>query len=155
MKQPKMQLRKSGKKAQAEEDPGYEEFQAQTEDSEISYPLMPNDPAAGFIEAQGHYLIHLSFLIAMVCFVDPSDSKSFCFTQTNAAKSEWQMTKVDDGANALIIRFKWVHLVIALFQMFGHLQIAKYSQMTFFLVKKFCIFASSPIYIYLILTAQD
>ena len=27
--------------------------------------------------------------------------------------------------------------------------------MTFFLVKKFCIFAASPIYIYLILTAQD
>lgn len=39
--------------------------------------------------------------------------------------------------------------------MFGHLEIAKYSQMTFFLFKKFFVFASSPIYIYLILTAQD
>ena len=131
MKQPKMKvsLRKSAKK-KAEEDPGYEEFQAELteqEDSEISYPLMPNDPAAGFIEAQGHYLIHLSFLIAMLLFVDQSASKSFCFSQTNAAKSEWQMTRVDDDANSLIIRFKWVHLVIALFQMFGHLQIAKYS----------------------------
>jgi hypothetical protein len=57
---------------------------------------MPNDPAAGFIEAQGHYLMHLSFFVAMLVFVDQSDANSFCFTQTNAAKFEWKMMKVDN-----------------------------------------------------------
>jgi len=98
-------LKKSvSKKKKKEEDPGYEEFQKEQEgESELSYPLMPNDPAAGFIEAQGHYLMHLSFFITMLVFVDQSDAKSFCFTQTNAAKSEWQMTKVDNDANLLIM----------------------------------------------------
>ena len=61
----------------------FPEFQEEKEtDADIIYPLLPNDPAAGLIEGQGHYILHFAFFIAITLFVEKQEEFSYCFTQT-------------------------------------------------------------------------
>ena len=88
-------LRKSVTKPEKQkEDEGFKELlEVDDGDADLVYPLMPNDPSAGFIEIQGHYIVHFAFFVAISAFVELQDEYSFCFTQTDPAKYEWTMLK--------------------------------------------------------------
>jgi hypothetical protein len=64
-------LRKSVTKAEKQKhDEGFKELiETDDGDADLVYPLMPNDSSAGFIEIQGHYLIHFAFFVAISAFV--------------------------------------------------------------------------------------
>ena len=82
---------------------------------DLIYPLMPNDPAAGIVESQGHYLVHLGFFIGITCFLELQDEYSFCFTQTSVDNYTWKMSKVENNINQFIRTLQWMHLIIAVF----------------------------------------
>ena len=64
------------------------------DDAKVTYPLMPNDPSAGFIEVQGHYLVHLAFFVALQAFVELK-GETFCFERSKTGT--WTKTAAADA----------------------------------------------------------
>ena len=125
------------------------------EDAKVSYPLMPNDPSAGFIEVQGHYIVHFAFFIALQLFVDFRGEK-FCFDRSKTGT--W--TKASDAKvaeydmNTIATFLKWMHLVIGIFQMVGMFAPPRKLSVNLHILKKLLVFVCAPVYIFAILKAQ-
>jgi len=121
---------------------------------------MPNDPSAGFIEVQGHYILHFAFFIALAAIID-FRGDSYCFNQVS---NEWKQigevgkptadVNIYNQTNEIGWNLMIMHLLICLFQLFGMYTPTKKISTDFHVTRKFFIFFSSPFYIFEIFRAQ-
>ena len=123
---------------------------------------MPNDPSAGFIEVQGHPLVHFAFFVALIGFVQVK-GETFCFERnqngtwtklTSKSASGSTADQIDGNDNFVAEILKWMHLVIAILLLFGLRAPQKKQNMNLYVFKKLMVFVCAPAYVFVILMCQ-
>ena len=113
--------------------------------------LQPNDPSAGLILTQGHYIVHLVYWFMLTFIVEFRDEDSFTCLQQDESGNFVEIPGVHSHLNRACHFVKDLHLVCFILMVIAQNYVPKKMTTNVHIIRLFMGFVTVPVYIYMIL----
>lgn len=121
--------------------------------SESSLDLEPTDPSTGFIQSQGHYILHAAYWFILTFVVEFIDEDSYkCFAQKKRATGALYFEEVESFPiiNTVGIWVKYLHAVCFVVMLLSNVWVPKKMTSNSLAIKLILNFITVPLYIFII-----